>query len=64
MTCNLLQERKSIQKQGLDVKVLVGQEIEQRHWDVFYDFYLDTIDRCGQGGAHHREDVWKHVLWQ
>jgi predicted N-acyltransferase len=57
MTCNLLQERKSIQKQGLDVKVLVGQEIEQRHWDVFYDFYLDTIDRCGQGGAHHREDV-------
>eukprot|EP01026_Neomeris_dumetosa_P032979 TRINITY_DN2621_c0_g1_i10.p2 TRINITY_DN2621_c0_g1~~TRINITY_DN2621_c0_g1_i10.p2 ORF type:complete len:307 (-),score=34.20 TRINITY_DN2621_c0_g1_i10:295-1215(-) len=42
---SIRQERKSIAKQGLEVKVLVGEEIKSHHWDVFYEFYLDTIDR-------------------
>lgn len=38
-------ERERAQSQGLDIRALSGDEIEPRHWDAFYRFYLDTVDR-------------------
>lgn len=45
-------KRKSIRKErlkvhdiGLDIRVLSGSEIEERHWDAFYQFYLATTDK-------------------
>ncbi len=31
--------------QDLSIRVLRGDEIEQRHWDAFYKFYTSTVDR-------------------
>jgi len=45
-------KRKSIRKErnracagGIEVEWLTGAEIEPRHWEVFYRFYLDTSER-------------------
>jgi predicted N-acyltransferase len=42
---SIRQERKSIAKQGLIVKRLTGDQISPELWRLFYDFYLNTIDR-------------------
>ncbi|MBT5265418.1 MAG: N-acetyltransferase [Rhodospirillaceae bacterium] len=45
-------KRKSIRKErrealasGIDIHRLTGPDIEERHWDAFYNFYVDTSDR-------------------
>jgi predicted N-acyltransferase len=38
-------EREKAQALGLDIRTLSGDAIEPRHWDAFYRFYLDTVDR-------------------
>jgi len=38
-------ERAGITEQNIKIRTLSGAEIEERHWDAFYQFYLDTIDR-------------------
>lgn len=38
-------ERRKVAEAGLTVRPLVGAEIEERHWDAFHRFYLDTIDK-------------------
>ena len=38
-------ERRKVQESGLRLRALVGPEIEERHWDAFHRFYLDTIDK-------------------
>lgn len=38
-------ERRKVQESGLRLRALVGAEIEERHWDAFHRFYLDTIDK-------------------
>nr|WP_142847777.1 GNAT family N-acetyltransferase [Telmatospirillum sp. J64-1] len=38
-------EREQANSHGVDIRILSGQEIEERHWDAFYRFYLSTIDR-------------------
>jgi len=42
---NIRQERKKVAAAGIVVKKLRGAEIERRHWDAFYGFYLDTTSR-------------------
>lgn len=42
---NIKKERRSVADSGLEIRTLTGAEIEDRHWDAFYDFYLDTTDR-------------------
>jgi uncharacterized protein len=37
--------------QGLEIRVLRGDEIGPRHWDAFYGFYTSTVDRKW-GGAY------------
>ncbi|WP_119168760.1 GNAT family N-acetyltransferase [Algihabitans albus] len=38
-------ERRKVQESGLRLRALVGDEIQERHWDAFHRFYLDTIDK-------------------
>ena len=38
-------ERREALAAGLTVRVLGGQELRERHWDAFYDFYQDTGSR-------------------
>ncbi|HVO03035.1 MAG TPA: GNAT family N-acetyltransferase [Candidatus Cybelea sp.] len=38
-------EREAIQEYGLSIRALSGAEIERRHWDAFFAFYMDTGSR-------------------
>ena len=38
-------ERREALEGGLDIEVLTGSDLETRHWDAFYRFYLATSDR-------------------
>jgi uncharacterized protein len=38
-------ERREALAQGLEIDVLTGADLQTRHWDAFYDFYLATSDR-------------------
>jgi predicted N-acyltransferase len=38
-------ERRDATGHGLTIRVLTGDEIEPRHWDAFYRFYITTSDR-------------------
>lgn len=38
-------ERKSVADCGVVLRTLIGNEIEERHWDAFYRFYRNTHDR-------------------
>lgn len=37
-------ERREAMADGLEVEVLTGTHITESHWDVFYRFYLNTIE--------------------
>jgi predicted N-acyltransferase len=38
-------ERRQVAESELTIRRLVGAEIEERHWDAFFAFYMDTSDR-------------------
>ncbi len=38
-------ERRKVVESGVELKVLSGGDIQERHWDAFYRFYLATIDK-------------------
>ncbi|MDA0240821.1 MAG: GNAT family N-acetyltransferase [Proteobacteria bacterium] len=38
-------ERRQIVEQGIKLYALTGDDLKPHHWDRFYDFYIDTIDR-------------------
>ncbi len=38
-------ERREVRDQGVRLRALAGDEITPGHWDAFYHFYIDTIDR-------------------
>jgi uncharacterized protein len=38
-------ERREALAPGLDIEVLTGADLQPRHWDAFYEFYLATSDR-------------------
>lgn len=38
-------ERRQIGEQGIKLYALTGDDLKPHHWDRFYDFYIDTIDR-------------------
>jgi uncharacterized protein len=38
-------ERRETLEQGLDIDVLTGPDLQPKHWDAFYRFYLATSDR-------------------
>lgn len=38
-------ERRQVAETDLVLRRLVGKDIEERHWDAFFAFYMDTSDR-------------------
>ncbi len=42
---SIRKERKKVADIGLDIRALSGAEIEEWHWDAFYQFYLATTDK-------------------
>ena len=38
-------ERHAVAEKNLSIKALCGKEIEERHWDAFFQFYLSTTDK-------------------
>ncbi len=38
-------ERREALAEGLEIEVLTGADLDTRHWDAFYRFYLATSDR-------------------
>ncbi len=42
---NLRKERSQALENEIKIKHLTGNEIEEKHWDAFYSFYLDTGSR-------------------
>jgi len=42
---SIKKERRQVQDQGIQLKRLTGEELTEDYWDVFYQYYLNTIDR-------------------
>ena len=42
---NIKRERKGAIASGVVIERITGKEILERHWDAFYNFYLDTANR-------------------
>ncbi len=38
-------ERRKVADSGIKLRVLTGDDIQERHWEAFYRFYLATIDK-------------------
>lgn len=43
--CWCPQERKAMAAQGLRIRRLSGAAITAQHWDTFYEFYLNTVEK-------------------
>jgi uncharacterized protein len=42
---SIRKERREAAENGVEILMLTGDAIEPRHWDAFYQFYIDTSDR-------------------
>jgi len=42
---NLKRERKDALKESIEIEWVTGNSLTEQHWDVFYEFYLDTGSR-------------------
>lgn len=42
---NIKRERRGATAAGVEIESLTGSDIEERHWDDFYRFYMDTGSR-------------------
>ncbi|MFQ6021494.1 MAG: GNAT family N-acetyltransferase [Acidiferrobacterales bacterium] len=41
------QERRYVREAGVTIDFLVGDAVTPKHWDIFYQFYLSTIQNYG-----------------
>jgi predicted N-acyltransferase len=41
----IIRERSQLKEEGLEFKVLTGDDLKSEHADVFYGFYLNTIEK-------------------
>ena len=57
---NIKKERQSIRDAGVRMIALTGDDITPAHIDIFFRFYMSTIDRKW-GGAYLTHDVFKHL---
>ncbi|MBV8590694.1 MAG: N-acetyltransferase [Acetobacteraceae bacterium] len=56
----LRRERRDANAAGLKFLTLRGQEITRRHWDAFYRFYTNTVDR--KWGSAYLSRTFFHLL--
>lgn len=52
---NLRKERKRVAQQGIKLQQLSGRDIQQSHWEDFYQFYHMTYYKRGGAGYLNRE---------
>ncbi len=52
---NLRKERKRVAEQGIELKQFSGHDIQQSHWEDFYQFYHMTYYKRGGAGYLNRE---------
>ena len=52
---SIRKERKKVADIGLDIRTLSGSELEERHWDAFFQFYMSTTDKKWGQSYLHRE---------
>ncbi len=57
---NIRKERKNIVHKGIEIEHLQGEAITKKHWDEFYEFYLDTADRKW-GTPYLNRQFFKHL---
>lgn len=55
---DIRKEREKAQSQGVRFQAVTGDALMPRHWDAFYRFYLDTVDRKW-GGAYLTEHFYQ-----
>jgi uncharacterized protein len=48
---NIKRERKAVEKAGLHLKAIIGDDIPQSLFPLVYDFYADTCDKFGWWGS-------------
>ncbi|MBD2743376.1 GNAT family N-acetyltransferase [Coleofasciculus sp. FACHB-1120] len=48
---NIKRERKAVEKAGLQIRTLTGDEIPKPLFSLMYDFYADTCDKFGWWGS-------------
>ena len=57
---NIKKERSIFQESSIEIEHITGDDIEEYHWDYFYNFYLDTtIRKWGQ--AYLNRDFFKII---
>ena len=57
---NIKKERSIFQESSIEIEHIAGNDIEEYHWDYFYNFYLDTtIRKWGQ--AYLNRDFFKII---
>ncbi len=39
---NIRKERDMVRKSGITLEALTGADIQEKHWDAFFEFYIDT----------------------
>ena len=42
---SIRKEREKANSSGVDIQILTGADIKPRHWDAFFQFYMNTSDR-------------------
>ncbi len=52
---SIRKERQKVADIGLDIRTLPGSELEERHWDAFFQFYMSTTDKKWGQSYLHRE---------
>jgi len=52
---SIRKERQKVAEIGLDIRTLPGSDLEERHWDAFFDFYMSTTDKKWGQSYLHRE---------
>jgi len=51
----LRKERAAVAAEGVTFQAVTGSDLHERHWDAFYRFYIDTVDRKWGGAYLNRE---------
>ncbi len=57
---NIRKERESISKANLKFVHLTGDDIKTKHWDIFYECYIATIEKKW-GGAYLNRLFFHHL---
>lgn len=42
---NIRRERRDVKENNLHIEWLTGSDLQEQHWDAFYEFYLETSSR-------------------